>query len=214
MKDRSLIGTLAAWKAGTDWVVFTPDGLFDASPEGERSVTWRHEPARDAGAPRGEAIARLEQFRDQRFVFDLAETLSRGEDPKPPARLPEAPPPQVVVEPVSDPGPKARQVDFKIRLSDEGIVDLRLYQNGVAVLGDLKPEGRTAKATLTLVSGSNRIYARRVERDRSTAARRRSCSIMMGPRGAGCTCSPWVSASIRRKPCSTRRRMHRPSRHS
>src|SRR5262249_4198084 len=29
----------------------------------------------------------------------------------------------------------------------------------VAVIGDLKPEGRTAAATLTLVSGPNRIYA-------------------------------------------------------
>ena len=54
LADRSLTGTLAAWRAGTDWVVFTPDGLFDASLEGERSVTWRHRagPGRRQG-PRG-----------------------------------------------------------------------------------------------------------------------------------------------------------------
>ena len=159
LNDRSLSGTLAAWRAGTDWVVFTPDGLFDASPEGERSVTWRHEPARDAGAAAGEAIARLEQFREQRFVFDLAETLNRGEDPKPPALVPKARPPQVILEPVSASGPGRRQVDLQIRLSEAGITDLRLYHNGVAVFGDLKPEGRTVAATLTLVSGPNRIYA-------------------------------------------------------
>ena len=140
-------------------MVFTPDGLFDASPEGERSVTWRHEPARDVGAARAAAIARLEQFREQRFVFDLAETLSQGEDPRPPARVPEARPPQLILEPVATPGPGRRQVDLQIRLSEAGITDLRLYHNGVAVFGDLKPDGRTVTATLTLVSGPNRIYA-------------------------------------------------------
>ena len=153
LNDRSLSGTLAAWRAGTDWVVFTPDGLFDASPEGERTVTWRHEPARDAGAAHGEAIARLEQFREQRFVFDLAETLSRGENPRPPALVPEARPPQVILEPVLAAGPRRRQVDLRINLSETAITDLRLYHNGVAVLGDLKPKGRTVAATLTLVSG-------------------------------------------------------------
>ncbi len=138
-------------------MVFTPDGLFDASPDGERSVSWRL--LDRSGAAQGAAIARLEQFRDQRFVFDLAETLSRGEDPKPPAVVPESRPPQVVLEPVSAPTPKRRQVDLQIRLSEAGITDLRLYHNGVAVSGDLKREGRDAAATVTLVSGQNTIYA-------------------------------------------------------
>jgi len=156
LNDRSLSGTLAAWRSGTDWAVFTPDGLFDASPEGERRVTWRVEAAGDAP---GEPIARLEQFREQRHVFDLAETLSRGEDPKPPARVPDARPPQVILEPVSPRGLKRRQVDVQIRLSETGITDLRLYHNGVAVFSDLKPDGHTAVATVTLVSGRNTLYA-------------------------------------------------------
>ncbi len=159
MNDQSLIGTLAAWRGGTDWVVFTPDGLFDASPEGERSVTWRHESARGVRSAPRTAIARLEQFREQRFVFDLAATLSHGEDPTAPARVPEAPPPQLILEPVSTLGPGRRQVDVQIRVSEAGITDLRLYHNGVAVFADQKPGDRTVTATLTLVSGPNRIYA-------------------------------------------------------
>jgi hypothetical protein len=159
MRDLALIGTLAAWRAGADWVVFTPDGLFDASTDGERSVTWRQEPARAAGPVQETAITRLEQVRAQRHVFDLAETLSRGEDPTPPARLPAAPPPQVMLEPVTTPSPKRRQVDLRIRLNEPGITDLRLYHNGVAVAGDLKPQRGSAVVTLTLVSGPNRIYA-------------------------------------------------------
>ena len=73
--------------------------------------------------------------------------------------MPRARPPQVILEPPSSRGPGRRQVDLQIRLSEAGITDLRLYHNGVAVLGDLRPEGRTRAATITLVSGPNRIYA-------------------------------------------------------
>ena len=189
-------------------MVFTPDGLFDASPEGERSVTWRHESARGAGRHRGLAIARLEQFREQRFVFDLAETLSHGEDPRPPARVPEAPPPQLILEPVSTLGPGRRQVDVQIRVSEAGITDLRLYHNGVAVFADQKPGDRTVNGDPhagqwpqpNLCPGWTRGKHRR-------PLEGAFCSIMTGRRPAGCTCSPWVSASIGPKPCGTRRRM-------
>jgi WD40 repeat protein len=159
LHDRALTGTLAAWQEGIDWVVFTPDGLFDASAEGERSVTWRQEPSPDARGVQAAVIARLEQFRDQRFVFDLAETLSRAENPKPPTLVPSARPPRIILEPVAPGNPRRRQVELKVRLSDPRITDLRLYHNGVGVPGDLKPEDGGATVTVTLVSGANRFYA-------------------------------------------------------
>jgi len=73
--------------------------------------------------------------------------------------VPEARPPQVLLEPVLAAGPRRRKVDLQIHLSETGITDLRLYHNGVAVFGDLKPKGRTVATTLTLVSGPNRVYA-------------------------------------------------------
>ncbi len=151
-----LIGTLSAAGDGADWVAFTPEGLFDASTEGETRVTWRQE--RQAGV--GDALpARLEQYREQRHVFDLVDSLSRGEEPKEPAVVPQTSPPQIIVEPISPPSPKQRRVDLRIRVSEEGLSDLRLYQNGVAVAGDLRRKGKILETSVLLVSGPNRIYA-------------------------------------------------------
>ena len=151
-----LMGTLSAAGDGGDWVVFTPEGLFDASSEGERRVTWRLEGTNGVG---DELPAHLEQYRERRHVFDLGDTLSRGEEPKEPAEIPLSSPPQIIVEPVSPPSPKQRRVDLRIRVSEEGISDLRLYQNGVAVQGGLRRNGRTLETSVVLVSGPNRIYA-------------------------------------------------------
>ncbi|MDR3618400.1 MAG: caspase family protein [Paludisphaera borealis] len=157
LADRTLIGTLAASKDGLDWVVFTPAGLFDASPEGERRVTWRLDKgAADQGE---EVVARLDQLRRQRHVFDLADSLSQAKDVLSSAEIPAGKPPRIELEPVAAISPKQRRVDLAIRLSDPAVTDLRLYHNGVAVAGDLKPEDGTIRATVTLVGGGNQIYA-------------------------------------------------------
>ena len=87
------------------------------------------------------------------------DVLGRAEEPKEPMKVPQSNPPQVVVELVSPPGPIKRRVDLRIRVNEEGISDLRLYQNGVAVPGDLRGKGKTRETSLMLVSGPNRIYA-------------------------------------------------------
>ncbi|MDG3005780.1 caspase family protein [Paludisphaera mucosa] len=154
LADRSLIGTLAATAEGLDWVVFTPDGLYDASPVGERRVAWRLD-AKDGG----DFVARLDQVRRQRHVFDLVERLARAEDVVPPEAIPVGKPPRIELEPVAEVGPKDRRVELAIRLSDPDVEDLRLYHNGVPIPGELKREGREARATVTLVGGENSIYA-------------------------------------------------------
>jgi len=159
MNDRAQIGTLAAWNSGTEWVVFTPSGLFDASPGGERRVTWQQEMTRNAWADGGMALARLEQARERHHVFDLADTLSQGLDPQLPNRALKNRPPMITLEPSSPPSRKQRQVELKITLSEAGITGLSLYQNGVAIRGDLSPLNRIATATVTLMSGPNRFYA-------------------------------------------------------
>ncbi len=157
--DGSLIGTFAGSNDGSDWVFFTPDGSFDASPEGERRVTWRLDSERGADAQ----IVRLEQLHQQRHVFDLANNLLV----KPPNNealqaanpLPPAAPPQLTIETAMAYKANERKIDLKIRIGTPDYTDLRLYHNGVAVPGDLKSSGTDAKASLTLVSGLNRIYA-------------------------------------------------------
>jgi WD40 repeat protein/uncharacterized caspase-like protein len=157
-----LMGTLSATDSGTDWVAFTPVGLFDASVEGERRVTWVPDPGIGVGDP---LPPRLEQYRKWRHVFDLSNILARGEEPKAegelggPAILPRNTPPEIEIEPTSTPSPKQRQVDLKIRVGKDGLSDLRLYHNGVAVQGDLKLAGSTADTSVRLVNGTNQIYA-------------------------------------------------------
>ena len=157
--DRSLIGTFSGSHEGSDWVFFTPDGRFDATPEGERRVTWRLDQDR---AGEG-VVVRLEQLHDQRHLFNLAdELLARLVEEKPlgPAPRPvEAAPPQLALERVTPQHAKQRLVDLRIRLSDPEVTDVRLYHNGVAVNAGLKPSGKNFSATITLVNGKNRIYA-------------------------------------------------------
>jgi WD40 repeat protein len=161
LADHSLIGTFSGSRAGSDWVFFTPNGGFDASPDGERRVTWRREiePGR---AGEGE-IVNLEQLHDQRFSFNLAgdalADLLENKPLVPFEPLPSKAPPQIQIEPVSALDPSRRDVELRIRLSDAKITDLRLYQNGVAVNGDLKPTGTELKTSIKLVEGDNRIYA-------------------------------------------------------
>jgi hypothetical protein len=157
LSDRALIGTLAASREGLDWVVFTPEGLFDASPEGEKRVTWRIDKAVGDGVD--EVVARLDQLRRQRHVFDLADRLSQAEEVVSPAEVPRGGPPRIEIEPVAEIGPKQRRVELTIRLSDPAATDLRLYHNGVAVPSALKREAGVIQAVVTLVGGENRIYA-------------------------------------------------------
>jgi len=155
LADRALIGTLASTPETLDWVVFTPDGVYDASPSGERRVTWRLDP-KDAGA--ADVVARLDQLRRGRHVFDLAERLARADDLPAPDALPAARPVLVELETPADAAGK-RRVEVAIRVSDPDAEDLRLYHNGVPVPGELRREGRDYRATVTLVGGENSFYA-------------------------------------------------------
>ncbi|WP_165244001.1 WD40 repeat domain-containing protein [Paludisphaera soli] len=158
LADRTLIGTLASTAETLDWVVFTPEGLYDASPSGERRVTWRLDP-KDAPAAADGVTARLDQLRRQRHVFDLAERLARAEEVPPPVDLPAGAPPRVELEPVAAVGGKQRRVEVAIRLSDPDVEDLRLYHNGVPIPGEMRRQGREVRTMVTLVGGENTFYA-------------------------------------------------------
>lgn len=154
MSDRAAIGVLSAVADGLDWVVYTPEGLYDASPSGERRVAWRPDPKLGDG----EFVARLDQVRKQRHVFDLAERLARAEDVAL-AAIPAGKPPRIELGPVAEFDPKRRRVDLEVRLDDPEVDEVRLYQNGIPIPGDLKREGSGYRATVTLVGGENSLYA-------------------------------------------------------
>ncbi len=156
----SLLGTLAGSSDGIEWVVFTPDGLFDGSAAGERRVTWRLDPKWWVGEGDG-LVARLDQLGRHFRRLDLAESLRRGERPEAPARDLLAAPPRVILEPVAARDPRQRHVVLRARLSDSK-TNLSLYHNGIPVPAEFKSEGSgvIAEATVTLIGGKkNRIHA-------------------------------------------------------
>ncbi|HEV3167298.1 MAG TPA: WD40 repeat domain-containing protein [Isosphaeraceae bacterium] len=172
LTDQTLLGTISAVQetaepanaagAGgnrvgaqleSSWVAYTPEGLFDSSPGGERQVTWLG----------GDKVQPLEQFYDSCHVFGLCDWLRQGKRPPSPV-IPRDPPPRLTIDP---PVPAilqgtGHQVELTCSLSEPGLKNLRLYQNGVPVLGeeDLAPSPgqRKLHVTLPLRRGMNRFY--------------------------------------------------------
>jgi len=138
------------------WVAYTPDGLFDSSPGGERQVTW----ARDG------TVMPLEQFYETAFVANLSESLRRGSPPQPPAGAPlvTTPPSLTIDEPARRTRKgEDRRVELTISLGGDDVRGLRLYRNGIPVLDETDepaaPGRRRVRAALTLLPGANKVYA-------------------------------------------------------
>ena len=150
LAEKSLLGTLSAEQGTTDWIAYTPDGLFDSSINGEKQVTWLD----------GLDIATLEQVYDTSHVFKLTDRLRRGERPKPPA-LPRQPPPRLSIEPPARPVQEKREMELTISLAEPNVANLRLYQNGIPVKSapDLPLDQRRITTQVHLRHGLNRFHA-------------------------------------------------------
>jgi len=164
LEEARLIGTFAALTSSAaqstpsaagpaDWVVFTPDGLFDSSPRGSDLVRWAYD---------GE-VRTLEQYERQAFYRPrLGEELRLGPPPAAVA-LPDRPPPALTLE-LAAPARRAdREALLTITLREPDLADVRLYQNGVPVQSrdDFKrtSDPRRLLAQVVLRPGANRFYA-------------------------------------------------------
>ena len=76
LAEQSLLGTLSAEQGSTDWVAYTPDGLFDSSIGGERQVTWLD----------NSEVMPLEQFYDSSTSSSSPTSSARAVGPRPPHR--------------------------------------------------------------------------------------------------------------------------------
>jgi hypothetical protein len=150
--DRKLLGTLSAEQGTNDWVAYTPEGLFDSSVGGEKQVTWLD----------NNEVLPLEQFYDGFHVFKLTNQLRQGVHPKAP-ELPRQPPPRLSIDLPPRPVEAQRVARLTIALGEPNLTNLRLYQNGVAVLAEAdfqpKPGQRRLSAEINLRRGLNRFYA-------------------------------------------------------
>jgi uncharacterized caspase-like protein len=149
-----------------DWVVLTPEGLFDGTPPSWRNLEWRFSPALyDTSA--------VELFFNEFYYPNLLGEIMAGRNVKPPqdiaTRDRRQPSVKLTAAPAAD-GASSVSAVVTIAGAPAGAQDLRLFRNGSLVHvwhGDVLGGKDEAKLTVTvpIVAGENRLTAYAFNRD-------------------------------------------------
>lgn len=147
-----------------DWIVVTPDGLFDGSPSAWNKIIWRFSPNLYDFAP-------VEAFFSDFYYPGLLPDVFARKNPRAPSDIAQKDrrQPQLKLTPAetqSNVMPSARNLKVKIDVSEAlaGAQDVRLFRNGSLVKvwhGDVL-KGRsnvTLDATIPIVAGPNNLTA-------------------------------------------------------
>ena len=166
----------------TEWLVVTPEGLFDGSPGAWQQIMWRFsENTFDVGP--------VEIFFNELYYPSLLSDIVAGKRPKAPRSLPQIdrrqPDLHVTLESPAGGEVASRTVAVSIDVAElpadgqhqqgSGAQDVRLFRNGTLVKvwrGDVlkgQPRARL-QATLPIVAGPNRITAYAFNRDNVKSA--------------------------------------------
>jgi WD40 repeat protein len=160
-KTGELLATLLAFDTN-DWLVITPDGLFDGTAPAYSQILWRFSAqVRD--------VAPVEAFFGDFFYPNLLTDLMRGKRPKATQNIAQKDrrQPEVKLQlPSAVGGTTSRTVEVAIQINNApaGAQDLRLFRNGSLVHvwhGDVlqgKTEA-TVKASVPIIAGENRLTA-------------------------------------------------------
>jgi len=157
-----------------DWLVVTPDGLFDGSPEAWNQILWRFNNNTFDVAP-------VEIFFREYYYPGLLADIFAGKHPKATTDLAniDRRQPAVVIErddqSPANPVVESRTVKLRLQVSEvppdaereggSGARDVRLFRNGALVKvwrGDLKldPQGHARlEAKIPVVAGENKLTA-------------------------------------------------------
>ena len=175
-KGGSLLATLVSLYDGADWLVATPDGLFDGSPAAWNQILWRYSRNTFDVAP-------VESYFNEYFYPGLLADIIAGRRPKAPQSIEQKDRRQPVVRidfPNSGTALDQREIDLKLNVAEagadsahttgSGAKDVRLFRNGSLVKvwhGDvLDGKSSTAlDAKVRLVAGENRFTAYAFNRD-------------------------------------------------
>jgi WD40 repeat protein/uncharacterized caspase-like protein len=134
-----------------DWVLFTPDGHFDASPRGRELVRFRL----------GGSARAMEQFDETPlYTFDLGERLVSATPAAQVAGLVEPPPLAIESAPRAD--ATRPDAEVTVSLGSPALRDVRLYQNNVPIASGLETAGAggaKVSVPVRLVKGTNQFYA-------------------------------------------------------
>ena len=169
-----------------DWVLYTPQGIFDASAEATKLVHYRrpgparaaagrdhgHQPGELAvGLRRLDEAGQLDQLAATHYIYGLGEELLRGVVPGLKLKSDEPPPISITAPPRTD--PTRADARLTIALGAADFEDLRLYHNDVPVPSGWEPgvarqrgaESLSVDVPVTLVSGNNRFYVMASRKD-------------------------------------------------
>jgi WD40 repeat protein len=153
-----------------DWLIATPDGLFDGSPSAWKQILWRFNNDTFDHWP-------VESFFNEFYYPGLLTEILSGKHPQAPAEIAQKnrQQPQLTLTLANAKAGDtvaSRQVSVSIDVSQApaGAQDVRLFRNGSLVKvwrGDvLKGKTRaTLDATIPIVSGENRLTAYAFNRD-------------------------------------------------
>ncbi len=190
LKARKLWGTFSAGQApdgpgepadtapyrDLDWVLYTPDGLFDATPEGTKLVRFRNR----------EEANQLAQYEATHFAFRLADLLLSGK-PAPLVQHADTAPAVSIIPPVRSDS-ALRETELQVSLGDAKLRDVRLYHNDRPIptgIDPTKPVPTEFPVRVHLLEGTNRFYAM-ASRDGRIDSRSDEVEILYdGPTEAG-----------------------------
>ncbi|MDY0017449.1 MAG: caspase family protein [Candidatus Delongbacteria bacterium] len=152
-----------------EWIVMTPEGYFNASPNGAKYINVRI----------GNQVYSIDNFYEKYYNPAYVASVLQGKDVRPVADIRDgvALPPEVrIVSPETNTEVKSEEVTITISAKDMGggIDEIRLYHNGKAVGEDTrgvkivpKVDISTKDYTITLVDGTNNFRAVGYSRDRT-----------------------------------------------
>ena len=163
-----MLATLVSLNKGDDWLVVTPDGLFDGSPGGWNQILWRFSPNTFDVSP-------VEIFFNEYYYPGLLPDILAGKKPAAVADISQKDRRQPKLTLETD-GQSAsvstRSLKVKINITEApaGAQDARLFRNGSLVKvwrGDvLKGQaGATMETTISVVAGQNQLTAYAFNRD-------------------------------------------------
>ena len=156
--------TLMSLYDGRDWLVVTPDGLFDGSPAAWNQILWRFDNNTFDVAP-------VEIFFNEYYYPDLLADILAGKRPHPSQHIEQKDrrQPQITLAvsgsqagiPIST---RQVHVTVKVENAPAGARDLRLFRNGSLVKfwhGDVLngKQTITLETTMPIVAGANRLSA-------------------------------------------------------
>ncbi len=158
-----LLATLVAANGGADWLVVTPEGLFDGTPGAWQQILWRF-------SPNIYDVTPVEGYFNEFFYPGLLAELYAGKRPRvaEALELKDRRQPVVSLKLAEAQAPTARTIKVRIEASEPaagvGAQDVRLFRNGTLVKawrGDVLKGQRQAvlETTLPIIAGENRLTA-------------------------------------------------------